>query len=517
MKVYQVCYIAYRKLVPLSLGDAHMLVASQYRHKVKLIIPGSVKRLHLRQLDLFRQLSYIIDIASRLIQLQLIFGPILIACPVLMALKQHTLAYTLIRGALRYAGPAFTKLGQWAASRPDILPMDLCNVLAELHSLGLTHSMHWNQKVILDQLGSDITTLFMSFNPVPIGSGSVAQVHKAVLWSGTAVAVKIAHPSIREWIERDLLVISFVARMLDLALPGARWIGLPEQASLFADMMRQQLDLRYEAYALHRFSRNFRWFKRSIGFPTVYQATPDVLIESLQTGWPVSKLVKLVSDDPHTVNVKRQVAYLGLSAFLQMLLWDNFVHADLHPGNIFIDLPPKGTQQQSQDIEEALADSSYPRVCFIDTGLVTELHPKDFDNFTDLFIAMVIHGDGKLVAKLIMDRSPGDHSQIRDPEGYISQMASLIEPFFTSGRLLYLTELPITPLLLQVFSLSRVHRVRLDSHFTNLVMSLVCVEGLGRQLCGKELNVMPALVQAGVQYLATQVARKVTQNVQPYI
>ena len=156
-------------------------------------------------------------------------------------------------------------------------------------------------------------------------------------------------------------------------------------------------------------------------------------------------------------------------------------------------------------------------MCFIDAGLVTELHPRDFDNFTDLFIAMVMHGDGKLAARLIMDRSPGDQSQIRDPEGYVCQMSKLIEPFFKSGALLYLSELPITPLLFRVFSLSRDHRVRLDPHFTNLAMSLVCVEGLGRQLCGKELNVMPALVQAGVQYLATQVARKVTQKVQPYM
>ena len=111
------------------------------------------------------------------------------------------------------------------------------------------------------------------------------------------MAVKIAHPSIRERIERDLMVISFVARMLDVVLPGARWIGFPEQAALFADMMRQQLDLRYEAYALHRFSKNFRWFKGFIGFPVVYQATPDILIESLQTGWPVNELVKMGDDD----------------------------------------------------------------------------------------------------------------------------------------------------------------------------------------------------------------------------
>ena len=415
MRGYQACYIACRKLLPLSLGGAHMLVTSQCHHKIRMLTPSSIRRLHSKQADLFKQLSYVMDVASRLIQLQLLFGPVLVVCPVLLALNHRSLAYTLIRGALRWAGPAFTKLGQWAASRPDILPMDLCDVLAELHSLGLSHSMDWNGRVVRDQLGGDISTLFKSFDAIPIGSGSIAQVHRAVLWDGVEVAVKIAHPSIRERIERDLLVIGFVARVLDVVLPGARWIGFPEQAALFADIMRRQLDLRYEAYALHRFSRNFRWFKRSIGFPTVYQATPDILVEALQTGWPVNALVKMGNDDTHTMQIKRQVARIGLGAFLQMLLWDNFVHADLHPGNIFIDLPPTSNQPAKHDLVGALASSSHPRVCFIDAGLVTELHPRDFDNFTDLFIAMVMHGDGKL-------DSTTDHGQI--PRGSIPDQGS---------------------------------------------------------------------------------------------
>ena len=113
----------------------------------------------------------------------------------------------------------------------------------------------------------------------------------------------------------------------------------------------------------------------------------------------------------------------------------------------------------------------------------------------------------ELAARLIMDRSPGDHSQIKDPEGYVSQMASLIEPLFTPGSCCISQSSPLLPSSSASSPCHVTHWVRLDPHFTNLVMSLICVEGLGRQLCGKELNVMPALVQAGVQYLATQVAR----------
>ena len=82
----------------------------------------------------------------------------------------------------------------------------------------------------------------------------------------------------------------------------------------------------------------------------------------------------------HTRANEEASGLLGLGAFLQMLLWDNFVHADLHPGNIFIELSPKNNQESSHDIREALKCKHVPQICFIDAGLVTELHPRDFDN-----------------------------------------------------------------------------------------------------------------------------------------
>lgn len=529
MAYSQTLYIALRKLAPAITDNLRSALnrRGHFRHvRLAAFTPPSLtlKRQLLTATTYLQRLSWPVDIGVRLLELLAIFGPALACIPLLRTLGFSLEAWRLLRCALRLAGPAFVKLGQWAATRPDILPSALCLVLGELHSRGTVHSMSWNRILILKHFGVGLDEVFSEFEAKPIGSGSVAQVHRARLRStGELVAVKLAHPGIRQLVSLDLLVIDAGARLVDWLLPGARWIGFPEQARLFAELMQRQLDLRYEAYALHRFEQNFRWFRQSVGFPHAFIASPDVLIESLQTGYPISCLFDLPSASPAAVAIKRQIATLGLRSFLQMLLWDNFVHADLHPGNIMFNLVPpaqasgdgpKGCASLEEEIQAN--GQSYPQIVFIDCGLVTELRPADFTNFTDLFIAMIVRGDGRQAARLILDRSPGDPRDFIDPDRFVDELAALIEPLFRPGRLLSLADLPITPTLMRVFELVRRHRVRLEEHFTNLVMSLICVESLGRRLA-PDINMTPLLVQAGVQYLATNVARTVTRRVQPFL
>lgn len=528
----QTLYIAFRKLVPASTGNLHSLLhrRGHFRHiRLTAFTPPSLtfKRQLLTANAYLRRLSWPLDIGARLLELLIIFGPTLACIPLLRSLGFNLEGWQLLRYSLRLAGPAFVKLGQWAATRPDILPSSLCLVLGELHSRGTEHSMSWNRVLVLTHFGIALDEMFREFEAKPIGSGSVAQVHRARLRStGELVAVKLTHPRIRQLVGLDLLIIDAGARLIDWLIPGAHWIGFPEQARLFAELMQRQLDLRYEAYALHRFERNFRWFRRSVGFPHAFIASADVLVETLQTGYPISCLFDLPSTSPDIIAIKRQIATLGLRSFLQMLLWDNFVHADLHPGNIMFDLSPARTSGSgpkscttlAEEIQQQADRGQFlsPQIVFIDCGLVAELRPVDFANFTDLFIAMVVRGDGRQAARLILERSPGDPRDFIDPDRFIDELAALIEPLFRPGRLLSLADLPIAQMLMRVFELVRRHRVRLEEHFTNLAMSLICVESLGRRLA-PDINVAPLLMQAGVQYLATNVARTVTKRVQPFL
>jgi aarF domain-containing kinase len=103
------------------------------------------------------------------------------------------------------AGASFIKLGQWASTRPDILPQDLCNALSGLHTRAPAHSMSWNRAVIRREFGRDMEEIFSDFSETPVGSGTVAQVHHARLAkSGVEVAVKICHPHVQGRVKRGL-------------------------------------------------------------------------------------------------------------------------------------------------------------------------------------------------------------------------------------------------------------------------------------------------------------------------
>lgn len=238
---------------------------------------------------------------------------------------------------------------------------------------------------------------------------------------------------------------------------------------------------------------------------------------------------------------------------MQMLLWDNFVHADLHPGNIqvcFLERAPAGrliaaftavkrfaqrlltpgpldlsadaavpvlkrpdeTDAAFLERVSAAQRPCQPQLVFLDCGLVTELSPRDFQNFTDLFKALVIDGDGRAAGRLMIERSPVEFRDcVRDPDAFCDGLSQLVEPFFSQPsrrrRLLLLnpdasslTNLRMDLTLARLFSLCRQHHVRIDPAFTNLLMSLLCVDGLGRMMAPK-MDLRPLLVEGALQYL----------------
>lgn len=499
------------------------------------------------------QLSYPLAIAWRLVQLQCLFAPFIFISPLLLILNRRHLLYAWLRGTLIFAGPAFIKLGQWVAVRPDLLPMELCEALSDLHTHGSIHPLSWSLAKLAEsgldkKLHKKLLKDPVLLDKLIAGSGSVGQVYKGALADGSLVAIKIVHPDIREAFERDLRLIRCVALLLDGLFPSIfGWVDLPRQAALFSQIMLRQTDLRWEAQAARRFTRNFspqnkamlagnlfQWIRGqhkapAIHFPHVYAATRDVLIQSWEgDSVPIDIYVRERTTDPrwHSVNV--QLARLGLRAFLQMILWDNFVHADLHPGNIRVKVK---SDINSEEKEE-------DQLVFLDCGLTTQLRHKDFVDFGDLFAAIIVKRDGCLAARLILERGPSfahirqDHDKIErasiqttkisyndiksdviDPDGYIRDMGKLIDEGFleqlhptgpsVSKPLLPLP--PITPILLKAFELVRVHHVRLEPAFTNLIMSLICVESMGRSLAGDDLDALPLLFQAATQYLLGRV------------
>lgn len=459
-------------------------------------------------------------LTGRITQLFFIFGPaIILAVPLFY--YDRGLLHSLLFWCLRRAGATFTKLGQWASTRPDIIPGELCNVLSALHTRAPTHGMNWNRHVLKCEFGRELEDIFVDFDPEPIGSGTVAQVHRAkIKATGEDVAVKICHPRITEKINDDLLLMKVMAELIS-PLPIFKWLNLGEELGYFSKIMRQQLDLRHEGYTLAHFARNFVWW-RSVHIPSpVYPfISQKVLVETFAAGTTVGAFAKAdfkktltpVEAEVWSVTCK-EIATIGLQSFLQMLLWDNFVHADLHPGNILVRFKrPNGTIAHAgpptkELVHQIVNEDLSPQIVYLDTGLITQLSRKDFGNFNDLFIALVLKGDGYKAGQLVIERSPVKHSTVIDPEGFCREMDQIVRPIFKDISM-ELGRFAIGPVLFRVFELVRAHHVRLDGSFTNLIMSFVCVEGLGRQLA-PDLNLIPYLGRAALQYLVTNVAHKI--------
>lgn len=480
------------------------------RFQLKRFGPGRIRMGHQ---VLFSRLSLGLEMGLRLLELQALFLPLLISSPLLFV-GQERLWYRLMVRVLRMGGPAFVKLGQWAASRPDVLPPALCTELGALHSKAPAHSLTWTQHILRE---AGLSGMLSAIDSEPVGSGAVGQVYRGVSVDGKVVAIKVLHPGVEEQVRLDLALLTLAAQLID-RLPGLAWLQLPEETKYFRHAMFQQLDLRYEAYTLTRFRRNFR-ASPLVSFPEPLAATQHCLIESFEGGLPIGAFTR-VPDGPGSPcsALKKELASRGLQAFLQMLLWDNLVHADLHPGNMLVKFPTNPTVNTVSDAVKAYSEGHAATLVFLDTGLVTELSAKDHVNFTDLFKALVFHGDGALAGRLIIERAPENAAQyVKDPDGFCLALDQLVRPVFAGPQaLLHLSDFAISPLLLHTFDLVREHHVHLHGAYTNLVMSMVCVEGLGRQLV-PQLSLRPLLLSAGLQYLATSLAKTVTETVEPFL
>ncbi|KAI1454402.1 ABC1 family protein [Annulohypoxylon moriforme] len=516
----------------------------------------------------------------RFVELVFIFIPVILAVPsIWIGARQPrrnnersgTLWwYHFLVKTMEAAGPAFIKLGQWAASRTDIFPTEMCDIMSKLHSNAPAHSLDATMRIVEKAFdGRRFEDIFEEFHEHPLGVGAIAQVYKAKLKPDLAapgdvdvletrsnlrrnvrrkvdtvlksvpkrvpssyVAVKVLHPKVERTVRRDLRIMHFFASALNM-IPTIEWLSLPDEVAQFGEMMKLQLDLRIEAANLAKFRRNFKdrttaWFP----FPYLEFTTREVLIEEFAQGIPLADFLENGGGV-----FQRDIAQEGLDAFLRMLLIDNFVHADLHPGNIMVrfyqayqpDLslrqPSNGHKPHPEDqpdvTEQVLArlrpfrkrrDSAAweaelkkidqegfrPQLIFIDTGLVTELNAVNRRNFLDLFRA-VAEFDGYKAGHLMCERCRQPDAVI-DKEVFALKMQHLV--LNVKSSTLALGSVKIGDILQQVLDMVRQHHVRLEGDFVNVVISILLLEGIGRSL---DPNVdllsssLPILRQLGAQ------------------
>ena len=446
-------------------------------------------------------LSEGVRIIHRSVYLALIFAPSLISAPLLFLSDDGSVHFnwwwSLFRDSIRRSGPCNIKFSQWIATRPDLFPLVVCEQLQDLQTNAMRCSWSQTHHTLESMFGLRWEELFTleidpaSGEPVVIGSGCVAQVLKGKLLqpvnrAGMPVAIKVIHSSVSKSIQDDIRIMRWLAYCME-KIPSLSNLGFQESVEEFASFMNSQLDLTKEATSLVRFRKNFSSGNAEMGAestkkhlhpkqdrrvhfpePVFPHVTPLALVEGFVEGKLMLDLLQNI-DSP----MRHRLATMGLDAILKMVFQDNFIHADMHMGNIICKI-----DNDNDAIPGDGGGGGAIKMTMIDAGLVAELEPQDRRNFIDLFKAVVLN-DGRRVGRLIIERSR-NYGQCIDPQGFEAELNDVVRTVHASG--LSLGRIGVGALLQRVLVACYRHNVKLESKFVSVVLAIGVVEGLGRRL-----------------------------------
>ncbi|CAM9135653.1 unnamed protein product, partial [Hapterophycus canaliculatus] len=365
------------------------------------------------------------------------------------------------------------KAAQWISTRQDTFPTVVCSKLSALHTSTRQRPVRHGEDALENAFGPSWRQ-FMELEKEPLGSGCVATVYKGHISTGEnagrTIAVKVLHPDVRETVHLDLALLRKVADVAEsLPFLQLHWLSLSECVEEFSSLMEMQTDLRREALNLERFISDFEDDPRLVFPRPIYPwVSEGVLVEEFVNGSPISNFFP-----------SAKLAHLGLQAFLSMVFLKNFVHGDLHPGNLMV-----GQREDSE--EECLI--------FLDAGLVCELDHHDRENFLDLFRAVVV-GNGTLAGSLMIERAKD--GRCTDPDGFAEGVNDLVQNARSSG--LRLGQIQAGELLARMFRLCMKHEVKLESKFARLLIAIIVLEGVGRSLdpnCNVLDAALPVVLEA---------------------
>ena len=459
--------------------------------------------------------------------------------------------------------------------------------MSELHADAPAHNWKITQRTVEEALCIPKGTLFEifeEFDETPVASGSIAQIHRAVLRRSVdeekekklcakrnkksksnkcyssgkekknIVAVKVRHPNVSRFIDMDFRLMSIIADVAD-CIPSLSWLRVRDSVEQFSHTMAAQAHLQIEAHHLEVLNYNFRHWN-AVKFPSPLFACSSVIIETFEKGEICTSLIDKYDnlaniqhsqDNPIVVEVgskecsetgggidgghelmpvrlSKFIVTTGLSLYLKMLLVDNLMHADLHPGNIMLDcqiigekygdmtpllslgdVPVGGasstcetvaklarrTESPKKDVSKAAKAPSgfYGQITLVDAGMVAQLDEDESTNFIGLLSALG-EGDGRAAAEVLMKFNNNHKLQEKDAnskglltdeerEAFIQDLIILFDERCQG----YGTNVDFGNVLRGILGIIKKHKIQMGANYATLVVNALCMDSLAKRVC----------------------------------
>lgn len=376
--------------------------------------------------------------------------------PINWFLRKRETRAVRVRRSLEDLGPVFIKFGQMLSTRRDLLPDDVADELERLQDAVPPFPGAVAQQIIEKAFDRPVEEIFDEFESRPLASASIAQVHAAKLKNGDEVVIKVLRPDVLPVIRRDISLLYIVAELAARYSAQARRLRPVEIVAEYEKTILDELDLLREAANASQLRRNFEG-ATSLYVPEVYwdYTYRNVLVMERIYGIPIRNVDELKAND---TNMER-LAELGVEIFFTQVFKHNFFHADMHPGNIFVDI----------------YDPQNPKYIAVDFGIVGTLNTIDKRYLAENFLAF-FQRDYNKVARLHVE-SGWVPAGTRVDE-FESAIRSVCEPIFERP----LKDISFGQLLLRLFQTARRFNMEVQPQLALLQKTLLNIEGLGRQL-----------------------------------
>lgn len=351
---------------------------------------------------------------------------------------------------LQHNGPSFIKLGQILSTRPDLTGHEISSELSKLQDSLSPFAFSYVKEEIRTQFGKEISEIFSEFEEKPKAAASIAQVHKAIKKDGSVVAVKVLRPHIERKFAQDISFFKFfIAFIRPFSGSSFKRLRLKEVVSMLSDIVKFELDLRFEAAACDQIKQNCA---KDQGFlaPTIHWEliSPRILVTSWIDGIPINNQDAILNSG---ISTKLLAQNLAISFFNQAYR-DGFFHADLHQGNIF-----------------ALSNGD---IAMVDFGIVGSLSKAD-----RMYIAEILYGfitrDYDRVAEVHFKAGYVPSSQ--NKTSFLLACRAIGEPII--GR--PVNQISIAHLLKQLFEVTKQFNMETQPQLLLLQKTMVTLEGVG--------------------------------------